>query len=113
MLHRRRSFFCSRAASARTGIASMTPKFGIGTPERRLSSKLHRRLKAADVAKTVTLGSDLRAGELPQAVVPARVAGFAHARRLDARRRHRGAELRIREVRVGAGGLGAGSRLSA
>jgi predicted cupin superfamily sugar epimerase len=50
----------------------MTPKFGIGTPELRLSSKLHRRLKAAHVAKTVTLGGDLRAGERPQPVVLAR-----------------------------------------
>ena len=61
-----------------------------------------------EARERVTLGSDLAAGERPQCGrARSRLAGGGNARRMDARRLHGRARLRLRAVRAGAEGLGA------
>ena len=62
-------------------------------------SPLTLEIADGDGRRAITLGPDLAAGEVPQAIVPAqRMAGRRKLRRLDAGRMHRRAGIRFREV---------------
>ena len=65
--HRRRSISCWRPAKSRTGIASMPPRSGTGTPAHRWRCPSRR---PTAIATDIRLGADLAAGERPQGVVP-------------------------------------------
>ena len=69
------------------------------------------RIADGDGQRTLQLGADLAAGEVPQGDrAAARLAGRGEHRRLDAGRLHRGAGIRFCDVRTGAEGLVAALR---
>ena len=86
---RRRSTICCRRASARTGTASaMPPRSGTTMPALRWRCIVSERWRTA--RRRSSLGTDLRNGERPQAIVPANWWQSAETtRRLHAGRLHR------------------------